>query len=45
MVTDHCGSEWRGPDGYLAATAESHWLRTRVSVKECVLKVCVSGVE
>ena len=41
MVTDHCGSEWRGPDGYLAAAPQSHWLHTRVSVNECVLSVCV----
>lgn len=41
MVTDHCGSEWRGPDGYLAVMPESHWLHTRVTVNECVLSVCV----
>lgn len=39
MVTDHCGSEWRGPDGYLAATPESHWLHTCIGVNECALSV------
>lgn len=32
MVTDECGSEWRGPDGYLATRLQSEWLHTRTSV-------------
>lgn len=37
MVTDHCGSEQRGPDGYLAVELQSDWLHTRVYKNECVL--------